>query len=772
LIEKLSTTYNVDILISVKGNLQENLYSLNNALGKVQNEVTKTVGATDQLGTGFKKVEVSTKDYLLAVNNVATGMMSLYDAYDRVKDYTIRLDKANLQLSSSTNSLNDAQTRYTAAVEKYGPASDQAVAALDDLKVAQERVAVATERVDLMQENYAETMARSAMQVIPSLITTMTSLNKVMESSGGITGVLSSALSFLAANPITLVIAGVAALAVGVGAWINGMNLAAAEEKKFNDMMAEHYALMTSSVGTWNEMTGVIDKMTENLGKLNKKLEELTTKQADEDTALQNIITRYGLTSDQVAGLVAWHDKLYGSTQKEIDIVKEAIKTGEDQNEQLKQRTSMHELFFDTVTKDTTAYQKAVSDLAESFSADWQGMTDLGVKDAEIQKQAIQGLADQYNLSWDKAYDAVKTAMGAIKTEIETVPPVIHHSLIELAQAKFAEFQKCMSGKSLTLKTDVVGNMQGMSDNIVGLIQGGLVGEAQAEMQAYVNCSTSKMSDMVVTINGYMTELTTQHNQKMATLTETARTAFGAEKDAILAAIGEETAGYELKMGQLHEWQRALFSKLLADASSVQAGINAIMASAAASLANIKGDYAAASAVLNNLFAVTKSAKDVAALAAQFGGGPTAPPTYLPGFGPEAAPTAAPPELPPLLPGQPASYNPNPENLSPSGAGPTAAGLIGLPETGTPRKEAQPIPEKTPLEQEIRLPEMPETPTYTTQPTIINNATIQIMGSADKATAELAAQLVTDKLKFVLVEPSSSSAPATSKRIRPSLSAI
>jgi hypothetical protein len=43
---------------------------------------------------------------------------------------------------------------------------------------------------------------------------------------------------------------------------------------------------------------------------------------------------------------------------------------------------------------------------------------------------------------------------------------------------------------------------------------------------------------------------------------------------------------------------------------------------------------------------------------------------------------------------------------------------------------------------------------------------VQIMGSADRATAELAARLVEQRMRNVIVEASSSGAPATQKRIR------
>jgi hypothetical protein len=62
----------------------------------------------------------------------------------------------------------------------------------------------------------------------------------------------------------------------------------------------------------------------------------------------------------------------------------------------------------------------------------------------------------------------------------------------------------------------------------------------------------------------------------------------------------------------------------------------------------------------------------------------------------------------------------------------------------------------------------PEVAVPTPTPPIlqINSPLVVVEGSADRATAELAADLVESKLKNVLVEASSTSAPSTSKRIR------
>jgi hypothetical protein len=86
----------------------------------IQGVANKTERSISQVEKANKKVEKSSKDVALAFNNVATSGFALYNAVDRVMDMQVQVDRANLAVKTSLNSVEDAQKRYNAAVEKFG----------------------------------------------------------------------------------------------------------------------------------------------------------------------------------------------------------------------------------------------------------------------------------------------------------------------------------------------------------------------------------------------------------------------------------------------------------------------------------------------------------------------------------------------------------------------------------------------------------------------------------------------------------------------------
>jgi phage-related protein len=68
----------------------------------------------------------------------------------------------------------------------------------------------------MIQGNLNEAMVQSALTVIPSLITMITSISTLTQGWTAVTQGVSGALNFLAANPIILVVAGIAALIAGL----------------------------------------------------------------------------------------------------------------------------------------------------------------------------------------------------------------------------------------------------------------------------------------------------------------------------------------------------------------------------------------------------------------------------------------------------------------------------------------------------------------------------------------------------------------------------
>jgi hypothetical protein len=180
--------------------------NITTSMGKVE-ESGKRVAETQ------KQTNASAKNLVMGFSGLATSAFSLYNAYDRVADMQVSVDRANLQVKTSAEGVENAQNKLNTAIEKYGSDSAEAKAASNDLSLAQDRYQVAVERAEMVQGNMNEAMVSSALTVIPTVITAIGSLSTIKASwtviTGGVTAAqtaLGSALDFLAANPIVLVV--------------------------------------------------------------------------------------------------------------------------------------------------------------------------------------------------------------------------------------------------------------------------------------------------------------------------------------------------------------------------------------------------------------------------------------------------------------------------------------------------------------------------------------------------------------------------------------
>ena len=207
-------------------------------LNSSQSELAKI---QPQVSEGIKQQNINYKDLVVGVSGVATASFSLYNAYDAVGDAAVGVSKANLAVKTTADSVEGAQKRYNDTVSKYGPVSAEAVASSKDLQLAEERHAVAVERADMVQGNYSETIARSALSVIPTMITMVSSLSAVkgiltgattagsiaegasaavktasIAPTGALTAATWSLNTALLANPVVLIVAGIVALVAAI----------------------------------------------------------------------------------------------------------------------------------------------------------------------------------------------------------------------------------------------------------------------------------------------------------------------------------------------------------------------------------------------------------------------------------------------------------------------------------------------------------------------------------------------------------------------------
>jgi hypothetical protein len=200
------------------------------AAQNLQATTEETAASTDQvtasstnLATAQGTASGSMKTTALGFSSMAMSGATLVMSVSNLENAEVSLDRAHLTLQKDTVSVQAAQDAYNKAVLEYGPNSSEATLDAQKLADAQDTVSVEQEKVAEAQRDVNNSIMMSAVSVIPTVISGITGLSSAFTAlgmTGGIvTGVvdgLNMAMAFLAANPIILVIAGIALLAVGL----------------------------------------------------------------------------------------------------------------------------------------------------------------------------------------------------------------------------------------------------------------------------------------------------------------------------------------------------------------------------------------------------------------------------------------------------------------------------------------------------------------------------------------------------------------------------
>ena len=179
-----------------------------------------------------KQSSGSLKGFALGASGAATAGFSLYNSFDRIEKAELAVDRANLQVRTSTKGVEDAQRNLNAAVVEHGTNSAEAKAASEQLSIAQERLEVANERARQSQDNVNQAMMASAIQIIPSAITMVDSLGRAWKNFPDMTGVLKT----LGTN-VSDVGSKATLAAIGVGSFVGGFTLGYTVIKQFGDAL-------------------------------------------------------------------------------------------------------------------------------------------------------------------------------------------------------------------------------------------------------------------------------------------------------------------------------------------------------------------------------------------------------------------------------------------------------------------------------------------------------------------------------------------------------
>lgn len=279
---------------------------------RVQAAAEESMGQVEESG---RKVELThrqmtdgLKGVVTGFSGVATGAFALYGAYDRVQDMQVTVSRANLQVQSSLNAVEDAQRRYNAAVEEHGADSEHAAAALRDLQLAEERYSVAVERAQMVQGNLNEAMVQSAISVIPTVITMIDSLVRIKQSWTAAQAALNIVMN---ANPILLIVTAVGLLTAAIVAAYYTF------EPFRNCINSVGEAMMNVLKPAIDIVTGGLEWLWENVVQpLTGGLKVLEDAIGGVANWFRNLFSQAGSTSNQINNMTKDMQNLYGVVGK------------------------------------------------------------------------------------------------------------------------------------------------------------------------------------------------------------------------------------------------------------------------------------------------------------------------------------------------------------------------------------------------------------------------------------------------------------------------
>jgi len=241
----------VGILISAVDDASDELAKVGTSAQTMADSVEQS---SSRVQTASEKSSFSLKSLGTSMSGLMTSATSLVFAFDRAEKAQYTLNRATNLLEDVTRRVAKAQEDYNAAVAKYGADGPQAIAAATSLKAAQDDQALASERLQLAQSNMNQTMISTALMVIPTVITGITSLQ----------GVIGGMSVFLATNPMGWLIIALAAVAVLIVALVTNFG-------GFRDAVIGVFTAIYSAVkpvidaiigiiqGLYNIINGIVD---------------------------------------------------------------------------------------------------------------------------------------------------------------------------------------------------------------------------------------------------------------------------------------------------------------------------------------------------------------------------------------------------------------------------------------------------------------------------------------------------------------------------------
>jgi tetratricopeptide (TPR) repeat protein len=482
--------------------LDEASATLRRAADTIEGKLDAVEKANTKVEKSSKNVEMSTKDVALAWNNAATGAFALYNAVDRVMDMQVNLDRANIQVKASAGAVERAQRQYNDAVDKFGASGDKAVEAQKQLELAQERYNYAVDRADMLQGNFNEAMVQSALTIMPSVITVVSSAEKVLKSfgEGGKAAVekLGSSLSALASNPLVLVTGGLAVMAgAAVFAWT-----------KFNENIAKQEEYKQSCARVEQALRQVNDAMAITV----EGTEDLTRKVGLLDSATKTLNQELEFQQKRYEELINLGPELRyfrgveiqnvkdekEATEKSIEALKEAIDLTHRQTVEARLQLSTAEIYFDRFTKKTDEYGASLRSTADTIMNVFDESTRTVSEKTDIAGRLIAMFAAKWDTSFSTASGEISKAMDDIIKAMENVP--------DATQNIPDDIRRIWEGLPDGLRPSIE-EFINMLEGVPDAVEENLVSDAQRALQAFVDCSNNKYERLKEQADAYAKEL-------------------------------------------------------------------------------------------------------------------------------------------------------------------------------------------------------------------------------------------------------------------------
>lgn len=544
---------NIDIIVeatdNASGTIQQVASNTESSLNEISDASNTVTEATDQTTASSQQVG-------LAFNNVATSGFALVMSVENIEKSQVMLDRANLVVERSTETLQTAQENYNAVVEKYGANSQQAQDALAKLAIAEDAHNVALERQNVAQLNVNNSMVMAAVTVIPSIITMVSSVITITQ---GWTGAQAALNLVLEANPILLVVAAVAALVVGLviayekvgwlrdavnacGSAILGFaNAILNAVSRFNDWVSGEDAARAAtnaliiSAGNAGTATNAVSESVNNFGASARNAAADNVQFISSVDKANLGVYAYQSTMDtlrtSLTNVISSTDS-YVKKLEELEVQKASVNsTSESELNSLNAQMAALRASTTGVVEDTSAYKTLQGQIASVTST---RDVLLGSYDAEISK-------------------------------IQAIPGVIKSELVDKAQSAVQTYKDCVSGKMADLSDKGQTATADLVSTTNDLIKNGLVGQAQDNIQAFVDCAGGKSQKMVDSMTNDIQTLTATYDTNTAKIADLVK-AGALDEAAVLEASNEDI---KAKITQLETWRNDYLASSWAQSTDI-----------------------------------------------------------------------------------------------------------------------------------------------------------------------------------------------------------